>query len=279
MVEYWFGELPISWRVTRAKNIFSQRMTKGNPENLVLLAATQKNGMIPQGEIEGVVQVKEDTDLSTFRTVKMNDFVISLRSFQGGFEISRYEGVCSPAYQVFYATVPICHDYYRYFFKSNVFIQEMNSLTVGIREGKNIQYASFAVTNIPIPPMEEQIAIAAYLDEQCALIDEAIAEAKVSIEEYKGWKASIIFEVITKGVDKYAALKESGISWIGQIPSTWNMCPIKYCTVKIGSGKTPSGGAEVYSDSGVMFCVVKIYTTKELKLNDVSYISEKIDSE
>jgi len=69
--------------------------------------------MIPQAMVEGVVQVKEDADLQQFRTIHKNDFVISLRSFQGGFEFSEYEGVCSHAYQVFYNTAPICHDYFR----------------------------------------------------------------------------------------------------------------------------------------------------------------------
>lgn len=223
MAECWFGNVPEGWRITRAKNVFTQRMTKGNEENLVLLAATQKYGMIPQHEVDGVVQVKADTDLSTFRTVKKNDFVISLRSFQGGFEISAYEGVCSPAYQVFYATQPIYHGYYRYFFKSDVFIQEMNSLTVGIREGKNIQYSFFATTEIPVPPIQEQEAIAAYLDEQCTLIDEAVAEAKASVEELQIWRTSIITKAVTSGVGKKANVKDSGVLWIGKIPSEWSV--------------------------------------------------------
>ena len=108
----WIGQIPEDWRLQRAKTIFTQRLTKGNQE-LVLLAATQKYGMLPQSEIEGVVQVKEDADLQQFRTVHKNDFVISLRSFQGGFEFSQYEGICSPAYQVFYNIKPVYHPYYR----------------------------------------------------------------------------------------------------------------------------------------------------------------------
>lgn len=251
MAECWFGNVPEGWRITRAKNVFTQRMTKGNEENLVLLAATQKYGMIPQHEVDGVVQVKADTDLSTFRTVKKNDFVISLRSFQGGFEISAYEGVCSPAYQVFYATQPISHGYYRYFFKSDVFIQEMNSLTVGIREGKNIQYSSFATTEIPVPPIQEQEAIAAYLDEQCTLIDEAIAEAKASIEEYKVWKVSSIYKAVTKGLNPNAEMRESGILSISDVPFSWRITKILNClSMPITDG--PHTTPELY-DTGVPF--------------------------
>ena len=88
----WMGQIPEKWKVQRAKTLFLQRLTKGN-QYTVLLAATQKHGMLPQSEVEGVVQVKEDADLQQFRTVHKNDFVISLRSFQGGFEFSQYKGV------------------------------------------------------------------------------------------------------------------------------------------------------------------------------------------
>ena len=99
----WIGEIPEGWEVVKAKYLFAQRNEKGNSA-LVLLSPTQKYGVIPQSQLEGVVQVKENTDLRTFKTIHIGDFVISLRSFQGGFEFSNYEGVCSPAYQVFHAT-------------------------------------------------------------------------------------------------------------------------------------------------------------------------------
>ena len=127
----WVGQIPKGWELRRAKTLFMQRNSKGN-EIEVLLSPTQKYGVVPQSQLEGVVQVKEDTDLQVFKTVHKGDFVISLRSFQGGFEYSLYEGVCSPAYQVFYPTSPICDTYYRYLFKSQSFISKMNNLTVGI---------------------------------------------------------------------------------------------------------------------------------------------------
>lgn len=111
----WIGEIPEHWEVRKGKNIFKLRNSKGN-SNAILLAATQKYGMIPQSQIEGVVQVKQNTNLNTFKTVHKHDYVISLRSFQGGFEISEYEGVCSPAYQVFYSTIPCCNYFFKYLF-------------------------------------------------------------------------------------------------------------------------------------------------------------------
>lgn len=214
----WVGQIPKGWELRRAKTLFTQRNSKGN-EIEVLLSPTQKYGVVPQSQLEGVVQVKEDTDLQMFKTVHKGDFVISLRSFQGGFEYSLYEGVCSPAYQVFYPTSPICDTYYRYLFKSQSFISKMNNLTVGIREGKNIQYVDFAKSQIPVPPLAEQERIAAFLDAECAEIDTVLEKTRASIEEYKKLKQAVITQAVTKGIRGDRPMKDSGIEWIGEIPA------------------------------------------------------------
>ena len=220
----WIGQIPKGWELRRAKTLFTQRNSKGN-EIEVLLSPTQKYGVVPQSQLEGVVQVKEDTDLQMFKTVHKGDFVISLRSFQGGFEYSLYEGVCSPAYQVFYPTSPICDTYYRYLFKSQSFISKMNNLTVGIREGKNIQYVDFANSQIPVPPLAEQEHIAAFLDAECAEIDAVLEKTRASIEEYKKLKQAVITQAVTKGIRGDRPMKDSGIEWIGDIPAEWSLVP------------------------------------------------------
>lgn len=222
----WIGQIPKGWELRRAKTLFTQRNSKGNGIE-VLLSPTQKYGVVPQSQLEGVVQVKEDTDLQMFKTVHKGDFVISLRSFQGGFEYSLYEGVCSPAYQVFYPASPICDTYYRYLFKSQSFISKMNNLTVGIREGKNIQYVDFANSQIPVPPLAEQERIAAFLDAECAVIDAVLEKTRASIEEYKKLKQAIITQAVTKGIRGDRPMKDSGIEWIGDIPAEWDVIRVK----------------------------------------------------
>lgn len=233
----WIGKIPENWKVQRAKTLFSQRLTKGN-QDITLLAATQKYGMLPQSEVEGVVQVKENADLQQFRTVHKDDYVISLRSFQGGFEFSQYEGVCSPAYQVFYNIKPVYHPYYRLMFKSDGFIKKMNSLTVGIRDGKNIQYDDFANSLIPVPPLDEQEHIASYLDRKCSQIDAIIAKQQQIIEKLKEYKLSVITEAVTKGLDPNVPMKDSGVEWIGMVPEEWRISRIKYiCEFNPGTKK------------------------------------------
>lgn len=232
----WAKEIPTHWKVEKAKFHFTLTNERGN-KTPILLAASQKYGMYPQNLLDGVVKVAEKTDLQQFKTVHKNDFVISLRSFQGGFEHSDYEGVCSPAYQVFRADTCVYNiGYLKFLFKNEMFIDEMNSLTVGIREGKNIKYEDFANSFLFIPPIEEQSAIAEYLDNQCAKIDTLIDEAKSSIEEYKKWKASLIFETVTKGLDPNVEMKDSGVKWLSKVPKKFNIKPLKQIVVNRNGG-------------------------------------------
>lgn len=234
----WIGEIPKDWRTDRAKTIFVQSTTKGN-ERLVLQSATQDRGVVDKDTLEGVVQVAADADLRTFKTVHIDDFVISLRSFQGGFEICHNEGVISPAYTVFRLRKKSYTGYYRLLFKSYGFIDKINSLTVGIREGKNIQYRDFADMEIPIPSDVEQQRIAEFLDRKCGEIDEAIALQEEFIEELKAYKQSVITEAVTRGLNPNVKLKDSGIDWIGMIPQDWDLIRLKYlCKIETGNQDT-----------------------------------------
>ncbi len=209
----WIGKIPDEWKIEKGKRIFAQRNERGNKINLELLSPTQKYGVIPQTLYEelttySAVKLKEGTDLSQLKTVHKGDYCISLRSFQGGFEYSKYEGVVSPAYQIFYAIKNIDECYYKYLFKDQAFIAKMNSFTMSLRDGKNIAFSDFGNTYIPLPPLPEQTKIANFLDKKCAQIDSIIEESKKSIEEYKSWKQSVIFEAVT-GKNNRKKLKEN----------------------------------------------------------------------
>ena len=274
----WIGDIPKDWKVIRAKGIFTQRSSKGNT-TAVLLSATQKQGMLPQSMLEGVVQTNANTDLQTFKTVHKNDYVISLRSFQGGFEMSNYEGVCSPAYQVFYNKVPISHQFFWLLFKSYGFIDKINSLTVGIREGKNIQYKDFANMMLAVPSFSEQQRIADYLDKVCSEIDEMVGLQEKMIEELKAYKQSVITEAVTKGLNPNVPMRDIGIDWIGEIPEHWEVVKLSLLTTKIGSGSTPTGGANVYVSEGVKFLRSQNVYFEGLDLTDVAHITDEIDEE
>ena len=165
----WLSKIPLNWSITKAKYVFKQRNEKGNKISLRLLSPTQRFGVIPQDEYEELtgmkaVKLNEKTDYSLLKTIHKGDYCISLRSFQGGFEYSEYEGVVSPAYQVFFSYIPIERRFFKYIFKDQSFIEKMNSFTLSLRDGKNIAFDDFGNSYIPIPPFYEQQKIADFLD-------------------------------------------------------------------------------------------------------------------
>ena len=141
--------------------------------------------------------------------------------------MSNYEGVCSPAYQVFSAQKPINHTFFKYLFKSDAFIQQINAFVLGIREGKNIQYEDFSTMYLPIPSLTEQQRIADYLDRKCAEIDSLVELQEQMIAQLTDYKQSVITEAVTKGLNPEAELVPSGIDWIDVIPKGWKVCRIK----------------------------------------------------
>lgn len=255
----WVGEIPENWNIKKGKFIFKQRNSRGNDIELQLLSPTQKYGVIPQSmyeQLSGMKAVKldESTDFALLKTVHKGDYCISLRSFQGGFEFSEYDGVVSPAYQVFYPVTSVDRRYFKYMFKDKSFIDKMNSYTMSLRDGKNIAYSDFADSYLPIPPIQIQSKIAAALDKKCTEIDNAIAKTTASIEEYKKLKQSIITKAVTKGIRGNRPMKDSGIEWIGEMPVDWKCKKAKYC-VKITNGSDPvtEGDIPVYGSGADSF--------------------------
>ena len=229
----WIGEIPTSWELYKGKYMFTQRNLRGNIIELQLLSPTQKYGVVPQSVYEDLsgmnaVKLNENANLSALKTIHKGDFCISLRSFQGGFEYSEYEGVVSPAYQVFYPVVKVARGYYKYLFKDSGFIEKMNSYTMTLRDGKNIAFADFGNTYIPCPPVDEQHRIADFLDAKCAEIDALTADIQTQIDTLEQYKRSVITETVTKGLNPAAETKDSGVQWIGNMPAHWDVIRGKY---------------------------------------------------
>lgn len=198
----WYGQIPSEWKELKGKYVFKQRNDRGNNVCLQLLSPTQKYGVIPQDKYEeltgmNAVKLNDSTNYALLKTIHKGDYCISLRSFQGGFEYSEYEGVVSPAYQVFYPIITIADGYYKYLFKEKGFIDVMNSYTMSLRDGKNIAFDDFGDTFIPVPPLDEQQEIADYLDNKCVEIERIIADKKSQIETLDVYKKSLIFEYVT----------------------------------------------------------------------------------
>jgi type I restriction enzyme S subunit len=156
----------------RFKSLLAESAIKGFPDE-PLLAATQSHGVIRKSDY-GNRTVTASKDLHLLKLVEVGDFVISLRSFQGGIERCHHRGIISPAYTVLRAKSDAYRDYLTLLFKSKPFVGSLTLSVTGIREGQNIDYSKLSVELLPVPPADEQTAIVTYLAHAYARIEQAI---------------------------------------------------------------------------------------------------------
>jgi len=181
----------VEWKKLGAGDVFKSVSVKGTL-NEELLSATQDKGMIPRSMLSGRVTMPS-TGTESFKLVEKGDFVVSLRSFQGGLEYSYYRGIVSPAYTVLKPRKVICEEFYKQYFKSYDFIGHLAIAVIGIRDGKQISYDDFCTVKIPHPPIEEQIAITRVL--QAA--DTEITLLKTKLEKLKEQKMGLMQVLLT----------------------------------------------------------------------------------
>jgi type I restriction enzyme S subunit len=216
---------------------------KGFP-NEPLLAATQTKGVVKK-EDYGSRTVTASKDFHLLKLVEIGDYVISLRSFQGGFEVAHHRGIISPAYTVLKPRSGAESGYFSHFFKSKPFIESLSLFVTGIREGQNIDYSRFSRAEMPLPPDDEQAAIVRFLDHENRKTDQFIRAKRRLIALLNEQKQAIIHRAVTRGLDAYVPLKPSGIPWIGNIPAHWHIWRIGHFA-KVGNGSTPSRGRPDY---------------------------------
>lgn len=170
----WLTKLPSHWEKRKLKYCFSERSEKNYPEEQ-MLCATQSHGVIPQSMYQNRVVVV-NKGFEGLKLVKVGDFVISLRSFEGGIEYAYYQGIISAAYTILTPTEKQFTDYFKVLFKSLPFIQLLQTCVTGIREGQNINYPLLGRKFIPIPPLAEQEKIVSYLESKTLCIDAYVRE-------------------------------------------------------------------------------------------------------
>jgi len=150
------------WKYLKANELFKTSSQKKNGGNDELLAVTQDQGVLPRHLLDRRVAMP-DGSTEGYKLVEPGNFIISLRSFQGGLEYSNYKGLVSPAYTVLKPIKNISDDFYRHYFKSYEFIGHLAVAVIGIRDGKQISYEDFSFLKLPYPPIEEQNKIAVVL--------------------------------------------------------------------------------------------------------------------
>lgn len=195
----WIGQIPTHWEVRRSKFVFSQRKELARRDD-VQLSATQSYGVIPQEEFEDLVGrrvVKIQTNLEKRKHVELDDFVISMRSFQGGLERAWAAGCIRSSYIILRPLESINPDFFGYLFKSPRYIKALQATGSFIRDGQDLSFDNFSMVDLFIPPLNEQAEIAAYIKSGCTKIDTGISIKQDQIAALKEYKTCLINAAVT----------------------------------------------------------------------------------
>lgn len=195
----WLGEIPEHWGVSKSQWLFSLRKEKARPDD-EQLTASQHFGIVYQKDYMAqgsrVVQVVLGNDI--LKHVEPDDFVISMRSFQGGIEWSNLRGKISSAYVMLIPQKQYVYSpYFRWLLKSHNYILALQSTSNLVRDGQALRYDNFRMVDLPLIPLDEQRAIADYLNKKIAKLDSIIADVTEQIEKLKEYRQSVISEVVT----------------------------------------------------------------------------------
>lgn len=229
----WIGEIPEGWEVKMLSSYFKQRKHKNQglqETNLLSLSygnIVRKNidtneGLLPES-------------FETYNIIEKNDIVFRLtdlqndkRSLRTG--LCRERGIITSAYITLKPDHPLISSFFHFLFHIYDICKVFYGLGDGVRQGMN--YDVLRKLLIIVPPFSEQEAIAAFLDRKCGEVDAMVSLQEQVIEELKAYKQSVITEAVTKGLNPTAPMKPTNIDWIGEIPTHWNLMPIKYLKSK-----------------------------------------------
>ena len=227
----WIGEIPEGWRTINPKALFTQRKDKAQKGERQL-TSSQQYGILYQDdymELTGSKVVTVEKDFDILKHVEAGDFVISMRSFQGGLEYSTNSGAISSAYVMLVPNLELVYPrFYRWLLKSSVYIDALQRTTNMVRDGQAMRYSNFAQVRLFTLPLDEQKSRADFLDLECSSIDKILFKTRSSIEEYKKLKQAVITQAVTKGVRGEREIKESKLPWASKIPKAWNICAIRH---------------------------------------------------
>lgn len=223
--EAWLPMIPSQWELKKIKWSFKERSEKGYPDE-PLLVASQNMGVVPKN-VYGKRTVEALKDLDKLKLVKVGDYVVSLRSFQGGIEYAYYQGIISPAYTIMRPNPDFCSAYYKFLFKSAPFIKLLTTCVTGIREGQNIDYGKLKNHYIPVPPRAEQDQIVRFLDWKVSEINKLIGIRRKEIQELNQAKESIITRAVTHGIKKRVKYKTND-KYYKELPIGWHITKTRH---------------------------------------------------
>lgn len=230
----WIGQIPSNWKIVRVKDAFIRKKAKAKQEDPIILSLARSGVKIRDiSNNEG--QLAEN--YSDYNPVAVNDLLLNPMDLISGdnCNISRVEGVISPAYVNLKYKDGVNPEFYNFYFKYQYWCKAFfaHGKGVSFENRWTLSYDTLERFSIVLPPIEEQNKIAEFLVKKCGEIDNLYSTIEKQIETLEEYKKSIITEAVTKGLDPDVEMKDSGIEWVGMIPKHWNVTKFKYiCSVK-----------------------------------------------
>ena len=199
----WMGSIPAHWKMIPSKRVFVEGKERRRDGD-VSATASQKYGIISQEEYmrrEGRRIVVANQGLDNLKHVDPGNFVISLRSFQGGIELCEITGCVTWHYVVLLPQEMVCTQYFKWLLKSKSYIKALQGTSEFIRDGQDLRYSNFVKVDLPLIPLEEQKAIADYINVEVAKIDNVLPSFQKEIDLLREYRTRLISDVVTGQID------------------------------------------------------------------------------
>ena len=244
----WVGDVPSNWDVHPLYYFFQEHKHKnalGTEQNLLSLSY----GKIIRKDINTTEGLLPE-NFNTYNIIEENDIVLRLtdlqndkRSLRTG--IARERGIITSAYVTLRSVRSLCPSYFHYLLHTYDLLKVLYNMGSGVRQGLN--YEELSKVKLIEPPLDEQQKIAIFLDDKCGKIDSLIADIQAQIDILEQFKRSQITKAVTKGLTPDTGLKESGLAWIGNVPSHWKIMPNKYLMKKLKLIQPVYAGEDIIS--------------------------------
>lgn len=233
----WIGDIPADWEINNVFQIFTQVKNKNSDlqeQNLLSLSY----GKIKRKNIDTTDGLLPES-FDGYNIIEADDIVLRLTDLQNDHKSLRVglateRGIVTSAYLTIRNRSESLPKYLYYYLHSFDIAKGFYGMGAGVRQ--NLNWNEMKWLRILSPPLEEQKRIAAFLDDKCARIDSIVAKTRASVEEYKKLKQAVITRAVTKGIRPARPMKDSGIEWIGDIPTDWDCCKLKYLISSLNSG-------------------------------------------
>lgn len=269
----WLGEVPDHWESRRLKFLFSlQKRPVVDSDGIVTCFRDGAVTLRSNRRTDGFTNAEKEIG---YQGIRRGDLVIhAMDAFAGAIGVSDSDGKSSPVYSACTPNEGVSAYYYARLLRHMALAGFVSSLAKGVRErSTDFRWSDASEIYLPFPSISEQTQIARFLDHETARIDALIEEQQRLIELLKEKRQAVISHAVTKGLDPTVPMKDSGVRWLGEVPTHWKVTPLKHVVatpITDGPHETPE-----FTDDGVLFVSAEAVSSGNINFSKARYISRE----